>query len=91
MLNKELIQNKIENIQNDLVVLGDFSSLTFDDFIKDSRTYYACERILEQIIGRAIDINQHIIVNKANLETRSPLEYRDTFLKLVELDVSLFS
>ena len=87
MLNKELIRNKIEYIHKDLVVLADFSEYSFEDLIKESVSYSACERMLEQIIGRAIDINQHIILNKAELKTTAPLEYRDTFLKLIDLNI----
>jgi len=87
MLNKELIRNKIEYIHKDLVILSDLSEYSFEDLIKNSLNYSACERILEQIVGRAIDINQHIIVNKAKIDTSAPLAYKDTFIKLIELNV----
>jgi len=87
MLNKELIRNKIEYIHKDLVILTELSQYSFEELMKDSLNYSACERILEQIVGRAIDINQHIIINMAKLETSAPLEYRETFLKLIDLQV----
>ena len=40
-----------------------------------------------EIIGRAIDINQHIITETASTKVAAPLDYRQTFIKLAELKV----
>jgi len=47
----------------------------------------ALEHILMKIIGRGIDINEHLIAEIAKPETTSPKNYKETFLKLAELKV----
>lgn len=66
--------------------LGEFANLTIDEIAKDYRTQAIVERLLERIIGRAVDINQHLIAERgAHLETIR--KYRDTFLRLADLGV----
>jgi len=40
-----------------------------------------------EIIGRGIDINQHLISELAGSEISAPLDYTQTFLKLAELKI----
>ena len=47
----------------------------------------AVERLLARIINRAIDINQHIIAEYDAERMQSPLDYRETFLRLAELNM----
>jgi uncharacterized protein YutE (UPF0331/DUF86 family) len=47
----------------------------------------ALERYLERIINRAIDINQYLIAELATKDTSPPLDYTETFLRLVDLGV----
>ncbi len=86
MLDKEFIKRKLNLNQQELVHLQEFENLTIDDIAKDHGKYAACERYLERLIGRAIDINQHIISEKGDV-TMNVLRYRDTFLRLFDLGV----
>ena len=45
------------------------------------------ERLLERIISRAIDINEHIIREQGDLAISPPKDYRETFIRLAELDI----
>ncbi|MCI0680452.1 DUF86 domain-containing protein [bacterium] len=86
MINKELINRKLFLIAEDLERLREFTSLSFDEIAKDPVKHGATERYLERIIGRAIDINQHIIAEKGNAAT-PVLTYHDTFLSLTGFGV----
>jgi len=86
MLDKDLVQRKIALIQDDLNHLTEYENLTIADINKDFVTQAVVERILERTIGRALDINQHIIAEcGSGLETVK--RYRDTFLRLVDLKI----
>ena len=87
MLDVEFIQRKINLIREDLIKLENFKGVTFDELSKDWLKWNALEHILMKIIGRGIDINEHIIAEMAKPETTSPRTYKETFLKLAELKV----
>jgi uncharacterized protein YutE (UPF0331/DUF86 family) len=84
MINKQLVKRKLKLILDDLDKLKKFKDYTFDEVAKDYYTHKAVERIIEVIINEAIDINQHIIVKKTD---QVPVDYKQTFLKLGELEV----
>lgn len=87
MLDVEFIQRKINLIREDLIKLENFKGATFDELSKDWLKWNALEHILMKIIGRGIDINEHIIAKMAKPETTSPRSYKEIFLKLAELKV----
>lgn len=86
MLKVDFLIRKIKLIQEDLSELEGLSSLTFDELTKNSRDYYATERLLERIVTRAIDINNHIIAEKGTGK-EEVRRYQDSFLRLADLDV----
>lgn len=86
MINKEFVKRKLFLIQQDLERLKEFANCTVDEVAKDPVKHAATERYLERIIGRAIDVNQHIISEKGTVSL-SVLRYRETFLALADLGV----
>lgn len=86
MLNKDFIQRKPSLNQKELERLKEFENLRIDEIAKDFGKHAACERYLERLIGRALDINQHIIAEKGNI-SQDVMRYRETFLALAELGV----
>ena len=86
MLDYNFLQRKIKLIQEDLSKLEELSQYSFEDIAGDFIKLSAVERMLERIIMRAIDINQHIIseIGKGDEPIRG---YEDTFYALVRLDV----
>lgn len=86
MLDKDFILRKIKLIQEDLGRLERLSQFTFDEIASDQIKMDAVERMLEKIIMRAIDINQHLIaeLGKGNEPIRG---YEDTFYVLSQLGV----
>ncbi len=87
MINKDFVKRKITLIQNELEHLVPLASYSFDEIAKDFMKQAAAERILERVINRAIDINQHIIAELTDEKTNPPLTYKETFLKLVDFGI----
>ncbi|MFA4817915.1 MAG: DUF86 domain-containing protein [Parcubacteria group bacterium] len=87
MLNKNFIKRKIDLIQNELTYLVPLKDYTFEELSKDFMNQAGVERILERTINRAIDINQHLIAELADLKTEPPLDYKGTFLRLIDLGI----
>ncbi|MEK7657936.1 MAG: DUF86 domain-containing protein [Patescibacteria group bacterium] len=87
MIRKDLIKRKISLIQDDLANLTVFSKYTFNEIAADFIKQAALERMLERIINRTIDINQHLIAELATKETPAPKDYTETFLVLYKLNV----
>lgn len=87
MINKDFIKRKITLIQDEMVKLSDLAKYTIDEIAKDFVKQAAVERMLEKIITRAIDINQHIIAETKNKNMSSPKDYKETFMALAELGV----
>lgn len=87
MLDKKFVVHKIELIREGLTKLKFFKDLTFEEIAKDWLKYHALKNIFMEMIGRALDINQHFIAELAPPEMEAPLDYTQTFLKLWELEI----
>ena len=87
MIDKKFIKRKISFIQRDIARLKEFENLSFNQAAKDWRIYNAIKNLLMEIIGRGIDINQHFIAELSKAKNGVPLDYTETFLKLIELKV----
>lgn len=88
MLRLEFVHRKMQLIADDLGRLVRFKDETLASLIGDDLKLAAVERMLERIVMRAIDINEHLISELATSEERtSRLTYRDTFLMLADLGV----
>lgn len=86
MIDKDFIKRKLALNQQELLRLQEFEGVGISEIAKEPGKYAACERYLERLIGRAIDINYHLIAEKGNagLTVR---RYRDTFLRLADIGV----
>jgi uncharacterized protein YutE (UPF0331/DUF86 family) len=80
------IRRKIKLIQEDLSELDDLAHYSFDEITKDHIKYLAVERLLEKIIMRAIDINQHMIAELGRGDERVR-GYEDTFYTLSQFGI----
>ena len=87
MIKKDFVKRKITLIQDEMVKLSDLAKHTIDEVAKDFVKQAAVERILERIITRAIDINQHIAAESENKNISAPKDYKETFTALVGLGV----
>jgi len=86
MLDRIFIRRKIKLIQEELSRLDKLGHYTFEEIVNDFIRMYAVERVLEKIIMRAIDINQHIIAEIGHGD-ESIRGYEDTFHALFKLGV----
>jgi len=86
MLDLNFIQRKIKLIHEELSRLENLSHYTFTEISEDFTKMSAVERLLEKIIMRAIDINQHIIAELGHGDEKIR-GYEDTFHALHGLNV----
>ena len=87
MIKKDFIKRKITLIQDEMVKLSDLAKYTVDEVAKDFVKQAAVERILERIITRAIDINQHIAAESEDKNISAPKDYKETFAVLADIGV----
>ena len=87
MLDRKFIKRKIDLIEQDLQRLTELKGMTFGEVAKDFFKYSTLKLVLMEIIGRAIDINEHLIAELVEKDIRTPLSYRETFLNLADLKV----
>lgn len=86
MLRKNFIKRKLKLIQDDIAHLANFKKFTIDQIAHDVYKLATLERLLERVIMRAIDINEHMIAEKGTGQEKIT-SYRDTFLSLANLKV----
>jgi uncharacterized protein YutE (UPF0331/DUF86 family) len=79
-------RRKIKLIQEDLSELDHLAHYSFEEINKDRIKFLAVERLMEKIIMRAIDINQHMIAELGRGDERVR-DYEDTFYVLSQLGV----
>lgn len=87
MVNKIFIEEKINLIQRDLSRLKIFSEFTIAEMAKDFIKYGALKNMLMEIIGRAIDINEHLIAELGEPEIDVPKSYEETFLAMGDMEI----
>ena len=87
MLNKSLIYRKISLIQDSLANLEQLAKFSLDEIAADFYKLNTLERLLEKIIMRAIDINQHVILELSEKKSRLPVTYKETFTRLADFKI----
>lgn len=80
----EIIRRKLAVIAENLAALKPIETLAKEEYIKDVYKRKATERLLQELIEAAIDINSHMIVQTGNT---APDDYYDSFIKAGELDI----
>ncbi|GAB5534157.1 MAG: DUF86 domain-containing protein [Rubricoccaceae bacterium] len=89
MLRPELIRRKLYLIAGDLELLERYRDISYEDLVGDPIALAAVERILERIVMRAVDVNQHLIstLGEGVAARSTRLTYKDSFLRLPDLGV----
>lgn len=87
MIDKIFIEEKINLITRDLSRLEVFSAFTISQMAEDYVKYGALKNMLMEIIGRAIDVNQHLLAELSDAKTEVPKSYKETFLALAGLNI----
>jgi hypothetical protein len=70
MLRPEFVRRKLQLIADDLARLLRFKDETLASIVADDIKLAAVERLLERIVMRAIDINEHLLGELATGEGR---------------------
>jgi len=83
-LEKEIIRRKFAVIVENLNLLKPIQNMTQEEYIDDIYKRKATERLLQELIEAAIDINTHIITQTKNMV---PDDYYESFIKMGELKI----
>ena len=83
-IEKEVLRRKLAIIVENLKALEPIKDMARDEYIKDIYKRKAAERLLQELIEAAIDINTHIIVQTGHA---APDDYYESFIKAGELKI----
>ena len=83
-VDKEIIRRKLAIIVENLKTLIAIRNMTIDEYIEDVYRRKATERLLQELIEAAIDINTHVIVQTGNT---APDDYYESFIKVRKLKI----
>lgn len=84
MPDKKLLNRKIAEILKQLGHLKILLKLKSTELFGQAYNFYFAERVMERMIGAAIDINMHII---ADLEGEVPKDYHSSFTDLAKYKI----
>ncbi len=76
-IDKAIIRRKLAVIIENLNALGPISGMTREEYIQNLYKRKATERLLQELIEAAIDINIHLIVQTGNI---APDDYYKSFI-----------
>ncbi|MFV1977121.1 MAG: DUF86 domain-containing protein [Candidatus Scalindua sp.] len=80
----EIIRRKLAVVVENLKALKPMKDISKEEYIDDIYKRKATERLLQELIEAAIDINTHLIVNTGNI---APDDYYMSFLKAGEFKI----
>jgi uncharacterized protein YutE (UPF0331/DUF86 family) len=83
-LDEAIVRRKLAVIVENLKALEPIEKLPREEYLRDLYKRKATERMLQELIEAAIDINTHIIVQTGNA---APADYYESFLKIGELGI----
>lgn len=83
-IEKEIIRRKLLVIAENLKALEPIKNMTRKEYIIDVYKRKATERLLQELIEAAIDINSHLIVQTGNAP---PDDYYESFIKAGQLRI----
>lgn len=83
-VDKDIIRRKLAVIVENLKALGPIKGMTQEEYNDDLYKRKAAERLLQELIEAAIDINTHIIVQSGD---SVPDDYYESFIKIGSMKV----
>lgn len=83
-IENEIVRKKIAIIIENLKILEPINNMNLEQYTNDIYKRKATERLLQELIEAAIDINTHIIVQTDNMV---PDDYYESFIKLGALQI----
>ncbi|MEK7667296.1 MAG: DUF86 domain-containing protein [Gemmatimonadota bacterium] len=83
-LDREVVRRRLAGIAENLERLGEIVSLTLEQYRGDWQCRKATERVLQEIVEAAVDINQHLLVSSG---AGPAPDYRQSFLEIGRLGI----
>ena len=87
MIDKKFVRRKLDLIQMEIEKLESLKGKSFEEVAENQIEWDALEWWLAKLIGRAIDINNHILGEYGERLKRAPVDYTETFLFLKDLGI----
>ena len=81
---EEILRRKLATIVENLKALEPIGKMTLREYFQELYKRKATERLLQELIEAAIDINTYIIVQTGN---KVPDDYYESFIRLGELNI----
>lgn len=81
LVDRSLILRKLAELEEYLEQVGEFKSVTYEDYCNNWKTQRIVERTLQMMIELCVDICNHIIADR---KLRTPTSYADSFRVLWE-------
>jgi len=83
-LDRQVVRRRLTGIAENLERLGAIVPLTLEQYRADWQCRKATERVLQEIVEAAVDINQHLLVSSG---AGSAPDYRQSFIEIGRLGV----
>jgi uncharacterized protein YutE (UPF0331/DUF86 family) len=83
-LEKEIVRKKIAVIMENLKALETIKNMSLEQYMDDIYKRKATERLLQELIEAAIDINTHLIIQRGS---KVPDDYYESFIKAGESNI----
>lgn len=84
MIDYALVHRKLSQIVEYLTALTPLSSLSYEDYLRQTLVRYAAERLLQLLVDTAVDINAHLTVE---LLGTPPQDYYESFIKAAQAGI----
>ncbi len=84
MVDKEVLQRKLQKMQEYLDEMAYYRELTWSNYQGSSQIRRAVERLIQLIVDVAVDINTHSIVDASG---SPPDNAYDSFIKAAEMNI----
>jgi len=83
-IDKEIIRRKLAVIIENITALGPISGIAKEEYVEDIYKRKAVERLLQELIEAAIDINTYVIVQTRSM---APDDYYESFIDAGRLEI----
>lgn len=83
-MDRDIIRRKLGVIMENIKALEPLSGITNEEYVSDIYKRKATERLLQELIEAAIDINTHIIVQTGDM---APDDYFESFMDAGKLKI----
>lgn len=87
MVDETFVQQKIQATMDDLSLLEAMNQYSISEIMADPYRHHAFNNIIQLVVQRAVDINQHILSDLDPELLISPKTYRETFVLMGEKDI----